>query len=103
MTTLTTSSSSGVGDALDVRRPRRRGPRASGSWLAALPLHAFVALAFGLPAVAMVNGAFTVNGSYGLGNLDQSVHGAYRTALLGSLKLAATTAGIGSVLGLLVA
>ncbi|MFI1099770.1 ABC transporter permease [Streptomyces melanogenes] len=102
MTTLTTSSSPGAA-AADARRPRRRGPRASGSWLAALPLLAFVALAFGLPAVAMIDGAFTVNGSYGLANLDQSVHGAYRTALLGSLKLAAVTAGIGSVLGLLLA
>ncbi|PKV85194.1 ABC transporter permease subunit [Streptomyces sp. TLI_146] len=102
MTTLTTSSSPGAA-AADARRPRRRGPKASGSWLAALPLLAFVALAFGLPAVAMVHGAFTVDGSYGLANLDQSVHGAYRTALLGSLKLAAVTAGIGSVLGLLLA
>ncbi|MFD9565034.1 ABC transporter permease [Streptomyces sp. NPDC059994] len=100
---LITSSSSGAGAATDVRRPRRRGLRAPGSWLAALPLLAFVALAFGLPAVAMFNGALTVSGSYGLGNLDQSLHGAYRTALLGSLKLAAVTAAIGSVLGLLLA
>lgn len=100
---LIASSAPKAGAALDVRRPRRRGLKASGPWLAALPLLAFVALAFGLPAVAMADGAFTVNGSYGLGNLDQSLHGAYRTALLGSLKLAAVTAGLGSVLGLLLA
>ncbi|MGP9021391.1 ABC transporter permease [Streptomyces sp. BR1] len=81
-----------------VTKHRRPGP-----WLAAVPLLLFVALAFGLPAIAMLDGALTVNGSYGLANLDASVHGAYRTALLGSLKLAATTAAIGSVLGLLLA
>ncbi|MBD0743368.1 ABC transporter permease subunit [Streptomyces sp. CBMA152] len=77
--------------------------RLPSSWFAAVPLLLFVALAFGLPAIAMLDGALTVNGSYGLANLDASVHGAYRTALLGSLKLAATTAAIGSVLGLLLA
>ncbi|MEU5436944.1 ABC transporter permease subunit [Streptomyces sp. NPDC020719] len=84
----------------DQAVPNRRRP---GPWLAAVPLLLFVALAFGLPALAMLNGALTVNGSYGLANLDASVHGAYRTALLGSLKLAGTTAAIGSVLGLLLA
>lgn len=85
----------------DQAVPHRR--RRPGPWLAAVPLLLFVALAFGLPALAMLNGALTVNGSYGLANLDASVHGAYRTALLGSLKLAGTTAAIGSVLGLLLA
>ena len=51
----------------------------------------------------MLNGALSVDGSYGLGNLSQSLHGAYWTALLGSVKLAATTAALAAVLGLLLA
>ncbi|WP_167153937.1 ABC transporter permease subunit [Streptomyces sp. MBT27] len=101
MTVATTSTSAA---AAAVERPKeRRGRRRPGAWLAALPLLAFVALAFGLPALAMLNGALSVDGSYGLGNLSQSVQGAYWTALLGSVKLAATTAAIAAVLGLLLA
>ncbi|CAM5367211.1 MULTISPECIES: ABC transporter permease [Streptomyces] len=101
MTVATTSTPAA---AAAVERPKeRRGRRRPGAWLAALPLLAFVALAFGLPALAMLNGALSVDGSYGLGNLSQSVQGAYWTALLGSVKLAATTAAIAAVLGLLLA
>ncbi|MEU6055495.1 ABC transporter permease subunit [Streptomyces xanthochromogenes] len=101
MTVATTSTPTA---AAAVERPKeRRGRRRPGAWLAALPLLAFVALAFGLPALAMLNGALSVDGSYGLGNLSQSVQGAYWTALLGSVKLAATTAAIAAVLGLLLA
>ncbi|MCQ8830048.1 ABC transporter permease [Streptomyces malaysiensis] len=81
---------------------RRRAP----GWLAVLPLLVFTALAFGLPALAMFNGAFTVKGqttgatSYSLSNLTTSLHGAYLTALLGSVKLSAVSAAIAAVLGL---
>ncbi|MEV5282809.1 ABC transporter permease subunit [Streptomyces sp. NPDC051994] len=101
--TLTTATSTPVA-VTEVERPtRRRGRRRPGAWLAAAPLLAFVALAFGVPAFAMLNGALSVDGSYGLGNLSQSLHGAYWTALLGSVKLAATTAALAAVLGLLLA
>jgi putative spermidine/putrescine transport system permease protein len=73
------------------------------------PLLAFTTLSFGVPAAAMVLGAFTVNDpgtgatSYSADNLGASLHGAYFTALLGSVKLSAVSAGIAVVLGLLLA
>ncbi|MFF3910400.1 ABC transporter permease [Streptomyces sp. NPDC001848] len=88
--------------------PRQRRGRASGA-LAVLPLLAFTAIAFGLPALAMLNGAFTVKDqttgatSYTTANLTASLHGAYLTALIGSVKLSAVSAAIGTVLGLLFA
>lgn len=82
---------------------RRRAP----GWLAVVPLLAFTAIAFGLPALAMLNGAFTVKdpatgvtSSYSTANLTSSLHGAYLTALLGSVKLSAVSAAIAAVLGL---
>jgi putative spermidine/putrescine transport system permease protein len=84
--------------------PKRR-PRAGGR-LAVLPLLAFVAVAFGLPALAMLNGAFTVKDqttgatSYTTANMTASVQGAYLTAMLGSVKLSAVSAGLAAVLGL---
>jgi len=87
-------------------RRRLRG----GSWLATVPLLAFLALGFGLPAVAIVTGAFTVSsdaetgaGAFTTANLTDSVHGAYWTALLSSVKLSALTALIGTVVGLPIA
>ncbi|MGW2564045.1 ABC transporter permease [Streptomyces sp. NPDC001514] len=81
--------------------PVRR--RRSWAWLSALPLFLVVAVAFGLPALAMADGAFTIDDSYGLGNLSRSVDGAYRTALLGSVELSALTAAAGTLFGLLLA
>ncbi|MER8042027.1 ABC transporter permease subunit [Streptomyces sp. NPDC094032] len=84
-------------------RPRRRRAPA---WLAAVPLLAFTALAFGVPALAMLGGAFTVDdpaggpASYGTENLATSLQGAYLTALLGSVKLSATAAVLAALLGL---
>ncbi|MFD5572813.1 ABC transporter permease [Streptomyces cadmiisoli] len=81
---------------------RRRAP----GWLAVLPLLVFTAVAFGLPAVAMLNGAFTVKDpasgttSYTTENLTTSLQGAYLTALLGSVKLSAVSAALGALLGL---
>jgi len=87
-------------------RRRLRG----GSWLATVPLLAFFAIGFGLPAVAIVTGAFTVSsdaetgaGAFTTANLTDSVHGAYWTALLSSVKLSALTALIGTVVGLPIA
>ncbi|MEU1542341.1 ABC transporter permease subunit [Actinacidiphila glaucinigra] len=74
-----------------------------------LPLLVFVAISFGAPAVAMVNGAFTVKdpasgaSSYTTANLTTSLQGAYLTALWGSVKLSGLSAAIGAVLGLLLA
>ncbi|UXY18671.1 ABC transporter permease subunit [Streptomyces cynarae] len=88
--------------------PRQRRRRASGA-LAVLPLLAFTAIAFGIPALAMLNGAFTVKDqttgatSYSTTNLTASLHGAYLTALVGSVELSAVSAAIGTVLGLLFA
>ncbi|MFJ9747827.1 ABC transporter permease [Streptomyces chartreusis] len=86
--------------------PLKRRRRAVGGWLAVLPLLVFTALAFGLPALAMLNGAFTVKDpatgatSYTADNLTNSLQGAYFTALLGSVKLSAVSAALGALLGL---
>ncbi|MFC8243367.1 ABC transporter permease [Streptomyces chartreusis] len=86
--------------------PLKRRRRAVGGWLAVLPLLVFTALAFGLPALAMLNGAFTVKDpatgatSYTAGNLTNSLQGAYLTALLGSVELSAVSAALGALLGL---
>ncbi|MEU2430219.1 ABC transporter permease subunit [Streptomyces sp. NPDC007861] len=80
-----------------------RGRRRSWAWTAAAPLFLVVGLAFGLPALAMADGAFTVGDAYGLGNVTRSVEGAYRTALLGSVELSALTAAAGTLFGLLLA
>ncbi|RSO02352.1 ABC transporter permease [Streptomyces sp. WAC 05379] len=86
--------------------PLKRRRRDVGGWLAVLPLLVFTALAFGLPALAMLNGAFTVKDpatgatSYTADNLTNSLQGAYLTALLGSVKLSAVSAALGALLGL---
>ncbi|MGY6023425.1 ABC transporter permease [Streptomyces spinosirectus] len=91
-------------DVVTAASPKRR--HHAGGWLAVVPLLLFTAIAFGVPAIAMLNGAFTVKdqttgaGSYSAANLTTSLHGAYLTALLGSVKLSAVSAGIAAVLGL---
>ncbi|MFD0565760.1 ABC transporter permease [Kitasatospora saccharophila] len=78
--------------------------------MATVPLLAFFLVGFGLPAVAIVTGAFTVSsdaetgaGSFTTANLTDSVQGAYWTALLSSVKLSALTALVGTVLGVPIA
>ncbi|MGA5502258.1 ABC transporter permease [Streptomyces umbrinus] len=94
-------------DVAPVASPKRR--RHAPGWLAVVPLLAFVALAFGIPALAMLNGAFTVEDpatgatSYTTANLTASLKGAYLTALLGSVKLSAVSAVVSTVFGLLLA
>ncbi|MEV7974466.1 ABC transporter permease [Streptomyces sp. NPDC086519] len=90
-----------VASAASQKR-RRRAP----GWIAVVPLLVFTAVAFGLPAVAMLNGAFTVKdptsgvSSYTGRNLTDSLQGPYLTALVGSVKLSALSALIGAVVGL---
>ncbi|MFI7413036.1 ABC transporter permease [Streptomyces sp. NPDC049627] len=87
--------------AAPVKRRRR-----SLGWLAVVPLLAFTAIAFGLPALAMLDGAFTVKDpataatAYSAENLSTSLQGAYLTALLGSVKLSAVSAVLAAVFGL---
>jgi putative spermidine/putrescine transport system permease protein len=84
---------------------RKRTGQASRSWLAALPLLLFLALAFGIPAIAVLIGAFTVEdpvnntSRLGIDNMTESLQGAYRTALWASVKLSAFVAVVGGVLG----
>ncbi|MFC5219418.1 ABC transporter permease [Streptomyces coerulescens] len=93
-----------VDTATAAAHKRRR--RAVGGGLAVLPLLVFTGLAFGLPALAMLDGAFTVKDpatgatSYTADNLTNSLQGAYLTALLGSVKLSAVSAALGTLLGL---
>jgi putative spermidine/putrescine transport system permease protein len=103
MTSVLTEAGADVAPAVaDQRQRRRRAP----GWLAVLPLLVFVAIAFGIPALAMLNGAFTVKDqatgatSYTAANLTGSLKGAYLTALIGSVKLSAVSAGIATLLGL---
>ncbi|MER5913911.1 ABC transporter permease subunit [Streptomyces sp. NPDC001982] len=90
-----------VAPTASVKR-RRHAP----GWLAVVPLLVFTAIAFGIPAVAMLNGAFTVKdqstgaSSYTAANLSTSLQGPYLTALLGSVKLSAISAALAVVLGL---
>ena len=99
-----TATLTGVDVAPPVTSVKRR--RRVPGWLAVVPLLVFVAVAFGVPAIAMLNGAFSIKDqatgatSYGTGNLTTSLHGAYLTALLGSVKLSAVSAGLGTLLGL---
>lgn len=101
-TALTEAPADVAAAAADRRRRRRRTP----GWLAVLPLLVFVAISFGIPALAMLNGAFTVkdqttgSSSYTTDNLTGSFQGAYLTALIGSVKLSAVSAAIATVLGL---
>ncbi|MEV0176251.1 ABC transporter permease subunit [Streptomyces sp. NPDC050803] len=83
--------------AAAVKRRRR-----SLGGLAVVPLLAFTALAFGLPAFAVLDGAFTAKdtGAYSTANLTASLQGAYLTALLGSVKLSAVSAALAALLGL---
>ena len=90
------------------RRLRSSLRQAAAGRLAVLPLLLFVAVAFGVPALAMAYGAFTTYApghpsSYTSGNLTTSLSGGYLNALLGSIKVSATAAGIATVAGLLLA
>ncbi|WP_405475006.1 ABC transporter permease [Streptomyces canus] len=91
-------------DTAPVAQVKRR--RRSLGWIAVVPLLVFVAVAFGLPAIAMLDGAFTAKDpatgatSYTVDNLTASLKGAYLTALLGSVKLSAVSAALATLFGL---
>ncbi|WP_327692237.1 MULTISPECIES: ABC transporter permease subunit [unclassified Streptomyces] len=94
-------------DTASAAAPQRR--RRAPGWLAVVPLLVVTVIAFGIPALAMLNGAFTVKDqatgatSYTTANLTDSLQGAYLTALLGSVKLSALSAALATVLGLFLA
>ncbi|WP_035841853.1 ABC transporter permease [Kitasatospora azatica] len=99
----TLSPPTAPGTAAHARRRRPRG----GAWLATVPLLAFFAIGFGLPALAILIGAFTTSsdapdggGTFTTGNVTHSLQGAYATSLWGSVKLSALTALLGTVIGL---
>jgi putative spermidine/putrescine transport system permease protein len=99
--------------------PDRLGPRSSlirpglrrrlGPALAVAPFFLIVGLGLLLPTVALAIGAFqrtdpdTLATESTLDNMTGALQGGYRTALLGSLRLAAICAVIGAVLGVLLA
>lgn len=96
-----------AGDGSDpVRRSRAVasfGRGRAGPWLATWPLLVFVLIAFGVPAIAMLDGALRTTGvdpHYTLGNLKATTQGGYLTALSGSVRLSALAALIATVLGL---
>ncbi|MFG2308342.1 ABC transporter permease [Streptomyces sp. NPDC048566] len=103
MTAALTEAPADVSPAAAGRQRRGRG---APGLLAVLPLLVFAAIAFGIPALAMLNGAFTVKNevtgasSYTTANLTDSFQGAYLTALLGSVKLSAVSAILATLLGL---
>ncbi|CAN3983454.1 ABC transporter permease [Kitasatospora purpeofusca] len=113
-TPAATESGGGAGASTTAARTtpaptRRRGPlaRLGGAWLATLPLLLFFVIGFGLPAVAIVIGAFTTSsdaetgaGQFTFDNVTASVQGAYLTAMLSSLKLSALTALLATLIGL---
>ncbi len=111
---LATSAGTGLPpeQAPRPRKPFFRGQapetprgRALGPLLAVAPLLVFMAVAFALPAIAIATGAFTTSADapggvhWTLSNLTTSVHGAYLTALWGSVKLSALSALLATVLG----
>jgi putative spermidine/putrescine transport system permease protein len=93
--------------ALATTQPKQRVRRFG--WVATVPLFLFMAIGFGLPAVAMAFGAFTVTdqstqaSTFSTANMTESVQGAYLTALLGSVKLSALAALLATVLGVFLA
>ena len=101
------TSTLGRVDTAPAAAPQRR--RRAPGWLAVVPLLVVTAIAFGVPALAMLNGAFTAKDpasgatSYTTANLTDSLQGAYLTALLGSVKLSALSAALATVLGLFLA
>lgn len=77
---------------------RRRGGGAG--WLAAAPLLVVTLIAFGIPTVVLVVGAFSVKGGgFGFENLSATMREPYLGALWSSVTLSAVVAILGAVLG----
>ncbi|MEC4020060.1 ABC transporter permease [Streptomyces sp. H27-D2] len=90
-------------------RSRGRGRGRRHRWPAVVPFFAYLAVFFGVPAAAILNGAFTaedpVSGAshYTLDNVTYSLKGAYGTGLVGSVELSAVCALLATVFGVLIA
>lgn len=99
------------GAALDSALvPRHRSLRgAAGGWLGILPLFLFVGVALGLPVATMMIGAFTTpstssaEGGLTTANMAATMQDPFLSSLIGSIKLSATAAAIGAVVGLPIA
>ncbi|MCL3861330.1 ABC transporter permease subunit [Actinotalea sp. K2] len=84
-------------------RARRRWARPRGSTLALLPFLAFVGVFLLWPTLTVVVQSVTPDGAVGTQALMRAISGPYRSAFQNSLTLAAATAVLGGVLGLLLA
>ncbi|WP_440065873.1 ABC transporter permease [Streptosporangium sp. OZ121] len=91
--------------AVTAAAPRGGGRPRSKNWLGALPLLVVTAVAFGIPALTLLVGAFTVKdpatkvSSLGTANLSRSLQGPYLNALLSSVQLSAVVAVAAAVAG----
>jgi putative spermidine/putrescine transport system permease protein len=93
------------------RRPRPLGSVRNriGPWLSVLPFLLVVAIGLIAPTIALAFGAFrredpdTLQSYTTLDNIGDALAGGYSTALLGSLRLAAVGAVIGSIAGVAIA
>lgn len=69
-----------------------------------LPFFAYCAVFLLAPTLSVFSGAFRDNaGRFTTGNIAATVHGVYLTSFVRSIELSAVTAGVGAVLGLLLA
>ncbi|GAA3441297.1 ABC transporter permease [Planomonospora venezuelensis] len=94
-----------TGEPPGTAAARRGGRTRSADWPAAVPLLAFTALAFGIPAVALLLGAFTVRdpqtraSAFSTANLSESLQGNYLNTLVSSVQLSAVVALLGAACG----
>ncbi|MBG0832748.1 ABC transporter permease subunit [Planomonospora sp. ID67723] len=94
-----------TGEPAGTAGARGGGRTRSAGWPAAVPLLAFTALAFGIPAVALLLGAFTVRDprtrapAFSTANLTESLQGNYLETLVSSVQLSAVVALLGAVAG----
>ncbi len=109
--TATRGLSARPSTAVDTPVARRRSSFRvrAGAWLGVLPLLLFAAIALGLPVATMVIGAFTTpstgtaEAEFTTANMTATLQDPYLSSLLGSIKLSATAAAIGAVVGLPIA
>ena len=112
-TTQSTTAATAVA-AVGTRAGRRHPALATvrarlAPWLAVAPFLILVAVGLVTPTVALAVGAFrrqnpdTLAAETTVDNLRVALSGGYRTALLGSLRLAAVCAVVGAVLGVAIA
>ena len=106
--TAVKAQAGGTGAAGPAPVPRRRRFRV-GPWLASAPFLIIVAVGLIAPTLALAVAAFQrtdpTDGSTTttIDNVTAAFGGGYRTALIGSLKLAVLTAVVGGIVGVVVA